>query len=221
MHSHPNSAPTLPLPCLLFLPFPPGSPPVPAAQQALTPPPKSRAAPAPKAASATKPAAGRAGAGAKAGGAAAGGGGGAAAARKGAAAAGTQQQPLPPHLQHSYDAQQRQQQGSPAPGAGAAEGGGVDGMADDPAPFEAELRNRERQYGQSHPAVAESCSNLAILYNQRGDVSAWGGGLHLSVSVGTGLCTCGACCGSTPVLCEHYLVRLSTLSHATPPRYQH
>jgi hypothetical protein len=40
---------------------------------------------------------------------------------------------------------------------------------DNPAPFEAELRAREREYGASHPAVAESCSNLAILYNQQGD----------------------------------------------------
>lgn len=41
--------------------------------------------------------------------------------------------------------------------------------ADDPAAFEAELRSRERAHGASHPDVAESCSNLAILYNQRGE----------------------------------------------------
>ncbi|KAF8056211.1 CEP104 [Scenedesmus sp. PABB004] len=43
---------------------------------------------------------------------------------------------------------------------------------EDPAPFAAELAARERQYGPSHPAVAESCSNLAILYNQAGDYGA-------------------------------------------------
>ncbi len=45
--------------------------------------------------------------------------------------------------------------------------------ADDPAPFEAELKQRERALGMNHPDVAESCSNLAILYNQKGDT---GGG---------------------------------------------
>jgi hypothetical protein len=49
-------------------------------------------------------------------------------------------------------------------------------MPDDPAPFEAELRSREKQYGANHPAVAESCSNLAILFNQRGEVGAAGEG---------------------------------------------
>ncbi|WIA42558.1 hypothetical protein OEZ86_008540 [Tetradesmus obliquus] len=44
--------------------------------------------------------------------------------------------------------------------------------AEDPAPFVAELKAREQQYGQRHPAVAESCSNLAILYNQQGDYAA-------------------------------------------------
>jgi centrosomal protein CEP104 len=44
--------------------------------------------------------------------------------------------------------------------------------AEDPAPFVAELGAREQQYGPSHPAVAESCSNLAILYNQKGDYAA-------------------------------------------------
>jgi hypothetical protein len=41
--------------------------------------------------------------------------------------------------------------------------------ADDPAPFEEELRQREMALGPDHPDVAESCSNLAILYNQKGD----------------------------------------------------
>lgn len=44
--------------------------------------------------------------------------------------------------------------------------------AEDPAPFLAELAAREQQYGPNHPAVAESCSNLAILFNQKGDCGA-------------------------------------------------
>eukprot|EP00878_Enallax_costatus_P018713 GHUV01019714.1.p1 GENE.GHUV01019714.1~~GHUV01019714.1.p1 ORF type:complete len:592 (+),score=256.35 GHUV01019714.1:204-1778(+) len=44
--------------------------------------------------------------------------------------------------------------------------------AEDPAPFIRELSAREQQYGAQHPAVAESCSNLAILYNQKGDYGA-------------------------------------------------
>jgi len=40
---------------------------------------------------------------------------------------------------------------------------------DDPRPFEAELKEREKRLGRDHPEVAESCSNLAILYNQKGD----------------------------------------------------
>ena len=35
--------------------------------------------------------------------------------------------------------------------------------ADDPAPFEEELSQREAQLGPDHPDVAETCSNLAIL----------------------------------------------------------
>mmetsp|Transcript_16128 Transcript_16128/g.44039 ORF Transcript_16128/g.44039 Transcript_16128/m.44039 type:complete len:886 (+) Transcript_16128:261-2918(+) len=42
---------------------------------------------------------------------------------------------------------------------------------DDPAPFEAELKQREKALGPRHPDVAESCSNLAILYNQKGDTA--------------------------------------------------
>lgn len=44
-------------------------------------------------------------------------------------------------------------------------------FADDPAPFEAELAQREKQLGPNHPDVAEACSNLAILYNQKGETS--------------------------------------------------
>jgi len=40
---------------------------------------------------------------------------------------------------------------------------------EDPAPFEAELRAREAALGPGHPAVAEAASNLAIIYNQRGE----------------------------------------------------
>jgi centrosomal protein CEP104 len=40
---------------------------------------------------------------------------------------------------------------------------------EDPAPFEEELRRREATLGPSHPSVAEAASNLAIIYNQRGD----------------------------------------------------
>ncbi|KAG7668381.1 putative Centrosomal protein of 104 kDa [Nannochloris sp. 'desiccata'] len=40
---------------------------------------------------------------------------------------------------------------------------------EDPAPFEEELRRREATLGPSHPHVAEAASNLAIIYNQRGD----------------------------------------------------
>lgn len=44
--------------------------------------------------------------------------------------------------------------------------------ADDPRPFEEELKAREAALGPDHPDVAESCSNLAILYNQKGDAGA-------------------------------------------------
>lgn len=39
---------------------------------------------------------------------------------------------------------------------------------DDPKPYLVELTNREKQFGKDHPRVAETCSNLAILYNQQG-----------------------------------------------------
>eukprot|EP00798_Chlamydomonas_sp_ICE-L_P028475 gene28475-31625_t len=40
--------------------------------------------------------------------------------------------------------------------------------SDDPAPFEEELAVREAELGPDHPDVAETCSNLAILYSQKG-----------------------------------------------------
>lgn len=53
-----------------------------------------------------------------------------------------------------------------------AAGGGADAVAsatgDNPAPYLAELTHREKQFGKDHPRVAETCSNLAILYNQQG-----------------------------------------------------
>ena len=38
---------------------------------------------------------------------------------------------------------------------------------DDPRAYEAELAARERALGPDHPDVAESLTNIAILYNQR------------------------------------------------------
>lgn len=38
---------------------------------------------------------------------------------------------------------------------------------DDPRAYEAELAARERTLGPDHPDVAESLTNIAILYNQR------------------------------------------------------
>lgn len=38
---------------------------------------------------------------------------------------------------------------------------------DDPRAYEAELASRERTLGPDHPDVAESLTNIAILYNQR------------------------------------------------------
>lgn len=114
-----------------------------AAEMQQAPPRTPPAAAAPeRRAAAPKPRAG-AGAGAGSGGPAPGKAAGAGAPRKGAAAPA---QPAPP----------------PPPAAP---------LDDDPASFEADLRARERQYGREHPAVAESCSTLAIMYNQRGDYS--------------------------------------------------
>jgi len=42
-------------------------------------------------------------------------------------------------------------------------------MDDDPSVYERELAQREKDLGPEHPDVAESLSNLAILYNQQGD----------------------------------------------------
>ena len=39
-------------------------------------------------------------------------------------------------------------------------------LHDDTALYEAELRRREETLGPKHPAVAETASNLAILFNQ-------------------------------------------------------
>ena len=38
---------------------------------------------------------------------------------------------------------------------------------DDPRAYEAELAAREKALGPDHPDVAESLTNIAILYNQR------------------------------------------------------
>ena len=43
-------------------------------------------------------------------------------------------------------------------------------LNEDPAPFEAELAAREKALGADHVDVAESLSNLAILYNQKGEM---------------------------------------------------
>jgi centrosomal protein CEP104 len=40
---------------------------------------------------------------------------------------------------------------------------------DDPAAYEHELAQREAELGPDHPDVAETLSNLAILYNQQGE----------------------------------------------------
>lgn len=80
------------------------------------------------------------------------------------AAAGSQQQ-RPKQQQHAP-----RQQHAQAPPQEQQVLAGLE--AEDPAPFMAELTAREQQYGPNHPAVAESCSNLAILFNQKGDYNA-------------------------------------------------
>ena len=50
--------------------------------------------------------------------------------------------------------------------------GEINILEEDPAPYEEELKIREKELGAQHPDVAEACSNLAILYNQKGDYSA-------------------------------------------------
>lgn len=66
---------------------------------------------------------------------------------------------------------------TPAPSAAprpppAAEEPSIDdgvGMEEDPQVYEEELAMREEELGPEHPDVAESLSNLAILYNQKGE----------------------------------------------------
>lgn len=84
------------------------------------------------------------------------------------AAAGSQQQR--PKQQQQATRQQQQQQHAQPPAPEQQVLAGLE--AEDPAPFMAELTAREQQYGPNHPAVAESCSNLAILFNQKGDYGA-------------------------------------------------
>ncbi len=55
---------------------------------------------------------------------------------------------------------------SPATAAAGAEMSILD---EDPAFFEEELRRRTAELGPTHPAVANAASNLAIVYNQKGD----------------------------------------------------
>lgn len=45
-------------------------------------------------------------------------------------------------------------------------------LDDDASLFAAELAAREARYGPDHAEVADALSNLAIVYNQRGDVDA-------------------------------------------------
>lgn len=82
--------------------------------------------------------------------------------------------PPPPHAPAgaavapaSQQPQQQQQQAVPLPVAGSPE--------DDPAVYEAEVREREARLGAAHPDVAEAICNLAILHNQVGGVWAGGG----------------------------------------------
>lgn len=71
---------------------------------------------------------------------------------------------IPPSIApQQMQIQQHQQDSIPSPPA-------IDAIAEeDPAPFERELAAREAALGPTHPDVAEAASNLAILYNQRGD----------------------------------------------------
>jgi centrosomal protein CEP104 len=82
------------------------------------------------------------------------------------AAAGSQQQ----RPKQQQQAPRQQQQHAQPPAQEQQVLAGLE--AEDPAPFMAELTAREQQYGPNHPAVAESCSNLAILFNQKGDYGA-------------------------------------------------
>lgn len=72
--------------------------------------------------------------------------------------------------QHAHHPQHSHQPGPPSPGSPPGAAMAELSVADeDPAPFEAELRAREAALGPGHPAVAEAASNLAIIYNQRGE----------------------------------------------------
>ena len=95
--------------------------------------------------------------------------------RQAAAAAGgqQQQQQRPKQQQQAPRQQQQHQQQHMPPPQQHEEQQVLAGLeAEDPAPFVSELTAREQQYGPNHPAVAESCSNLAILYNQKGDYNS-------------------------------------------------
>lgn len=81
-----------------------------------------------------------------------------------------QQQQQPRSKQQQQAGSRQQQQHVQPPPAEVQVLAGLE--AEDPAPFLAELAAREQQYGPNHPAVAESCSNLAILFNQKGDCGA-------------------------------------------------
>ncbi|CAG9467389.1 unnamed protein product [Pedinophyceae sp. YPF-701] len=72
----------------------------------------------------------------------------------------------PPASARKSSAATRRSKAAPPAEAGAS---GDDVMDEDPAPYEEELRVREQDLGPDHPDVAEACSNLAILYNQRAD----------------------------------------------------
>jgi len=53
---------------------------------------------------------------------------------------------------------------------------------DDPRAYEAELAARERALGPDHPDVAESLTNIAILYNQRLEFAKARGSDHADVA---------------------------------------
>ena len=73
--------------------------------------------------------------------------------------------PLPPHHHHHPSLYAEDTSYAPS-----SIGGADLSVADeDPAPFEEELRRREASLGPTHTAVAEAATNLAIIYNQRGE----------------------------------------------------
>lgn len=74
-----------------------------------------------------------------------------------------------PVVAHAKTGKAQQQSSRPSAAAAVPPPPAQSFAPDDPTPFLQELRAKEQQYGRSHPAVAEACSNLAILYNQRGD----------------------------------------------------